>query len=49
MTGPDTAVVHFKQETTTPGGGFADHGTVVAVRWQGKRWISALHNTNIRG
>ena len=47
--GPDTALVHFRQETTTPGGGFANHGTAFAVRRDGSWWISALHNTNVDG
>lgn len=47
MPGPDTAVLHFRQETTTPDGGFANHGTVVAIRRDGRWWIGALHNTNI--
>jgi uncharacterized protein (TIGR02246 family) len=45
--GPDTALVHFRQETTTPSGGFANHGTVLAVRREGSWWIGALHNTNV--
>ncbi|MGV9413572.1 YybH family protein [Nocardia sp. NPDC003693] len=47
MLDQDTAVVHFKQETSTPDRVFANHGTVVAVRRGGAWWISALHNTNI--
>ncbi|MEW2354218.1 SgcJ/EcaC family oxidoreductase [Spirillospora sp. NPDC029432] len=47
MPGPDTAVVHFRQEMTTPNGDFANHGTAVAVRRDGRWWIGALHNTNV--
>ncbi|MEU0538730.1 SgcJ/EcaC family oxidoreductase [Nocardia sp. NPDC005978] len=43
----DTAVAHFRQDTTIHGGAFANHGTFVAVRRSGAWWIAALHNTNI--
>lgn len=43
----DTAVVHFRQDMDTPNGTFANHGTLVAVRRDGRWWISALHNTNV--
>lgn len=47
MPGPDTAIVHTRQEMTTSAGGFANHGTLVAVRRDGRWWIAAFHNTNV--
>ncbi|WP_433336819.1 YybH family protein [Spirillospora sp. CA-294931] len=49
MLGPDEAVLHIRQEMATPEREFANHGTVVASRRDGRWWISALHNTNVVG
>ncbi|MGK5628995.1 SgcJ/EcaC family oxidoreductase [Streptomyces sp. URMC 123] len=45
--GPDTALVNTRQETTTPDGGFANHGTCVLVRKDGQWWLAAMHQTNV--
>ncbi|WP_280264047.1 SgcJ/EcaC family oxidoreductase [Nocardia wallacei] len=45
--GPDTAVVHMRQRTTTPQGDFSNHGTAVVVRRDGAWWFAALQNTNV--
>ncbi|MGW1998068.1 SgcJ/EcaC family oxidoreductase [Embleya sp. NPDC001921] len=44
---PDLAILHLRQDTTTPQGAFANHGTAVAVRKDGAWWISAMQNTNV--
>ncbi|MEW9554896.1 SgcJ/EcaC family oxidoreductase [Nonomuraea sp. NPDC050783] len=44
---PDLAILHLRQDTTTPQGAFANHGTVVAVKQDGTWWISAMQNTNV--
>lgn len=43
----DTAIVHMRQNMLTPERSFANHGTIVAVRREGRWWIAALHNTNV--
>ncbi|MFG3705464.1 YybH family protein [Micromonospora sp. NPDC047670] len=44
---PEVAVVHVKQDTTTPDRSFSNHGTVVTVKMDGEWWISAMQNTNV--
>lgn len=44
---PGLAILHLRQDTTTPQGAFANHGTVVTVKKDGAWWISALQNTNV--
>lgn len=46
--GPEVAVVHVRQETTTPDRSFANHGTIVAVKRDGAWWIAAMQNTNVQ-
>lgn len=43
----DTAVALFEQRMTTPDRTFANHGTAVTVKRDGRWWIAALHNTNV--
>ncbi|MGK8522852.1 YybH family protein [Nocardia asteroides] len=43
----DVAVVHVRQDTTTPERTFSNHGTVIAIRRDGKWWIAAYHNTTV--
>ncbi len=44
----DTAIVHMRQDMRTPERSFANHGILVAVRRDGRWWIGAHHNTNVR-
>lgn len=44
---PDLAILHIRQDTTTPHGAIANHGTVVAVKKEGTWWIGAMQNTNV--
>lgn len=44
---PDVAVVHTRQDTTTPDGGLSNHGTCVVTRRDGAWWIAAMHSTNL--
>ncbi len=43
----DVAVVHVRQDTTTPDRAFSNHGTVVTIERDGKWWIAAFHNTTV--
>ncbi|WP_207922488.1 SgcJ/EcaC family oxidoreductase [Micromonospora sp. KC606] len=44
---PDIAVVHLRQDTSTPQETFSNRGTIVAVKKDNSWWISAMHNTNV--
>ncbi|TDB79825.1 SgcJ/EcaC family oxidoreductase [Micromonospora sp. KC721] len=43
----DVAVVHVRQDTSTPQGTFGNHGTIVAVKKDEAWWIAAMQNTNV--
>ncbi|MGW5266510.1 SgcJ/EcaC family oxidoreductase [Microbispora sp. NPDC004025] len=43
----DIAVVHVRQDTTTPDRAFSNHGIIVAVKKDDSWWISAMQNTTV--
>ncbi|GAA2681579.1 SgcJ/EcaC family oxidoreductase [Nonomuraea recticatena] len=44
---PEIAVVHVRQDTTTPDRTFSNHGLLVVTKKDRTWWISAMQNTNV--
>ncbi|MEU4510357.1 SgcJ/EcaC family oxidoreductase [Nonomuraea wenchangensis] len=44
---PEVAIVHVRQDTTTPDRAFSNHGIIVAVKKDDAWWSSAMQNTNV--